>query len=437
VTFKEVLAQVIDWLQQDKRLSYRALKRQFALDDEYLEDLKVELIEVRRVAVDEEGRVLVWTGTAEALPAPPSPSMPRDRHLETPADHLAQGVPPSGAPHAAAERRQLTVLFCDLVDSTRLAQRFDPEDWREIVRAYQQACATVIQRFDGYIAQYLGDGLLVYFGYPQAHEDDAQRAGHAGLGILQALGPLNAWLEQEKGIRLAVRVGIHTGPVVVGAMGGGERQEQLALGDTPNLAARLQGLAGPDTVVLSTATYHLVQGVFACQALGLHTLKGLAQPVQVYRAVAERMAQSHFEVVAAQSLTPLVGREQEIGLLRERWEQVKEGVGQVVVISGEAGIGKSRLLQVLTAQVANEPHTRLVCRGSPYHQHSALHPVIELVQRALAFERDDPPTAKREKLAVALAAYRFVRDDTMPLLAALLSLPLGDDAPPRSTPKLP
>src|SRR5712691_8958640 len=199
--------------------------------------------------------VAVHTGVAPVpVPVPAEPVPPAAPQL------------PDTLPPPEAERRRLTVLFCDLVGSTALAGHLDPEDLREVVRAYHQTCAEVIQRFDGYIAQYLGDGVLVYFGYPVAHEDDAQRAGLAGLGILDAMGPLNARLEQERGIRLAVRVGVHTGPVVVGAMGGGGRQEQLALGDTPNIAARLQGLAAPNTVVVSAATVGLIEGFFTCQA---------------------------------------------------------------------------------------------------------------------------------------------------------------------------
>jgi len=216
-----------------------------------------------------------------------------------------------------AERRQLTVLFCDLVDSTALSSQLDPEDYREVVRAYQATCAEVIRRCDGHIAQYLGDGLLVYFGYPQAHEDDAQRAVRAGLDIVEAMGPLTARLERDRHLRLAVRLGIHTGLVVVGALGGGSgREEQLALGETPNVAARLQGLAAPDTVVISAATQRLVQGLFACQALGTPALKGLAQPLAVYRVLGASAAQSRFEVAVSTGLTPLVGREEELGLLR-------------------------------------------------------------------------------------------------------------------------
>src|SRR5262249_8818086 len=217
------------------------------------------LIEGQRLAVDEDGRVLVWTGRADVPPLTIPPTPP-----SAPADvQPTQVAPPSAASQSVdAERRQLTVLFCDLVDSTRLASQLDPEDLREVVRAYQATCAEVIQQFEGHIAQYLGDGLLVYFGYPQAHEDDAQGAVRAGLGMVEAMKTLNTRLEREQGIRLAVRIGIHTGLVVVGAMGDHGRQEQLALGETPNIAARLQGLAAPDTVVISAPTAHLIHGYF-------------------------------------------------------------------------------------------------------------------------------------------------------------------------------
>ena len=240
----------------------------------------------------------------------PAPRPPQtDRPLDAPQGQPAQGGLPATEPGAPeAERRQLTVLFCDLVDSTALSSQLDPEDYREVVRAYQAACAEIIQRWDGHIAQYLGDGLLVYFGYPQAHEDDAPRAVRAGLDLLEALGPLTARLEQERRLRLAVRLGIHTGLVVVGALGSGGREEQLALGETPNVAARLQGLAAPDTVVISAATQRLVQGLFACQALGAPALKGVAQPLAVYRVLGASAAQTRFEVAVTTGLTPLVGR---------------------------------------------------------------------------------------------------------------------------------
>jgi len=235
-------------------------------------------------------------------------------------------------------------------------------------------------RFDGYIAQYLGDGLLVYFGYPQAHEDDAQRAGLAGLGILDAMGPLNARLEQAHGMRLAMRVGMHTGPVVVGTMGGGNRQEQLALGDTPNIAARLQGLAAPNTAVVSAATLDLIEGFFTYQTLGAHAFKGVEESMPVYQLLAASGAQTRLDIVPPRGWTPLVGREQEVGLLLERWAQSTEGHGQVVLLSGEAGIGKSRLVEVLRERVGREGTTWITFRCSPYHTNSALYRISSIIR---------------------------------------------------------
>ena len=324
------------------------------------------------------------------------------------------------------------MLFCDLVDSTVLASQLDPEDWREVVRAYQETCAKVIARFEGHIAQYLGDGLLVYFGYPQAHEDDAQRAVRAGLGMVEAVGQLNTRLAQERGVHLAVRLGIHTGQVVVGEIGGGARQEQLALGETPNVAARLQGMAAPNTVVTSAATVPLLGGFFACQSLGTPLLKGVAQPLEVYRVLYESMARSRLEAAGSTGLTPLVGREPEVALLRERWAQVKDGLGQVVLLSGEAGIGKSRLVQVLTEQVASEPQAWLTpCQCSPYYQNTALYPLIDLLERVvLHFEREESPEQKLRKLEGFVVQYGLPLAETVPLFAALLSLPLGADYAP-------
>jgi class 3 adenylate cyclase/predicted ATPase len=324
------------------------------------------------------------------------------------------------------------VLFCDLVDSTVLASQLDPEELREVVRAYQETCAKVIARFEGHIAQYLGDGLLVYFGYPLAHEDDAQRAVRAGLGIVEALGQLNTRLTRERGVHLAARLGIHTGLVVVGEVGGGTRQEQLALGETPNLAARLQGLAAPNTLVVSAATVQLLGGFFTSQSLGTSALKGLAQPVEVYQVRHESMARSRLEAVGSTGLTPLVGREQEVALLCERWAQVKDGMGQVVLLSGEAGIGKSRLVQVLHDQVATEPQAWLTpCQCSPYHQNTALYPLIDLLERVvLRFDREESPQQKLRKLEGHLVQYGFPLEEAVPLHASLLSLPLTADYAP-------
>jgi predicted ATPase/class 3 adenylate cyclase len=364
---------------------------------------------------------------------PPCLASPAHRD-DQPAHQTAQvALPPAERRTPEAERRQLTVLFCDLVDSTVLASQLDPEEWREVVRAYQATCAEVIQRFDGHIAQYLGDGLLVYFGYPQAHEDDAQRAVRAGLGILEAMGPLNTRLERDKGVRLAARIGIHTGPVVVGEMGGGGRHEPLASGETPNVAARLQGIAAPHTVAISDAILRLVEGYFTYEDLGPHRLKGVETPLRVSRITGESGAQTRLEVVAARDLTPLVGREHEIAVLLDRWAQAQDGRGQVVVLSGEAVIGKSRLLQVLKDRAAGDAHTSLECRGSPYYQHTAWYPVTELWERVWAFARDDAPGAKLEKMAQALTQYRLDLTEAVPLSAALLALPLPDHCYPPLT----
>src|SRR5262245_10743648 len=281
--FYAVLAQVSELLQREGRVSYRALKVQFSLDDDQLEALKDELIEAKRLAVDERGRVLVWVGEAPPAEPPATPTAPAAPSPDAQPDHLVQSAPLATTPLSPeAERRQLTVMFCDLVDSTSLAQQLDPEDYRAVVRAYQEAAVAALQPFDGYVAQYLGDGLLVYFGYPQAHEDAAQRAVRAGLAIVDAMTPLNICLAPQYGVRVAVRLGLHTGVAVVGSVGSGARQEQLAMGDTPNIAARLQGLAAPNTVVLSAVTARLLHGVFTLEDVGVQQLKGVADPMAVF-----------------------------------------------------------------------------------------------------------------------------------------------------------
>ena len=414
-------------------MAYRVLKRRFQLDDDLLEDLKDDLIYAKKLAIDEEGKVLVWAGDVDAARAAGVVSSRSDQPPTSEADHVAHVSSPTAAPHASdAERRQLTVLFCDLVDSTVLASQLDPEEWREVVQAYQETCAKVIARFEGHIAQYLGDGLLVYFGYPLAHEDDAARAVRAGLGIVEAMGPLNTRLGHKRGVHLAVRLGIHTGLVVVGEVGGGAKQEQLALGETPNVAARLQGIAPPDTLVISAATYRFLEGFFSCQPLGTPVLKGVAQPLEVFQVLSERTARSRLEAAGNASLTPLVGRESEVALLLERWAQVKDGLGQVVLLSGEPGIGKSRLVQVLQEHVATESQAWLTpCQCSPYHQNTALYPMIELLERvALRFEREESPTQKLRKLEGFVVQYGLPMAEAVPLLATLLSLPLGADYAP-------
>src|SRR5215831_21250595 len=280
----DVLDQVVTLLQQRGRVTYNALKLQFHLNDEQLAVLKDELIYAHPQVVDDAGRGLHWTSDS-AVPQAQTPPVPQ--HEPQPirqADSPPQDTSPRMTPRPPeAERRQLTVLFCDLADSTRLAGRLDPEVLRDVVRSYQRLCDDAIGRFGGHIAQYLGDGILAYFGYPAAHEDDAQRAVRAALDILSAMEALNLRLKREKGVDLAVRLGIHTGLVVVGEVGGSGRQETLALGETPNVAARMQALADPDTVVISDATHRLVHGVFVSSDLGMNVVKGMPEPVRAYR----------------------------------------------------------------------------------------------------------------------------------------------------------
>ncbi len=402
------------------------MKRRFELDDSYLEDLKAELIDAEQVAHDEDGKVLVWTGE-EPEEAPENrgtgesekrPSSPSDARLST-----------LDAGRDAGERRQLTVMFIDLVGSTALSTQLDPEELREVIRVYRETCASAISRFGGYLAKYIGDGLLVYFGYPQAHEDDAQRAVRTALEIVEAMQHLSFPTIQLPR-PLQVRIGIHTGLVVAGEMGVGDQPEPLGIvGETPNIAARLQEQAAPNSVVISPATYRLVTGLFACQDLGPQLLKGLTTPLSVYQIIGESGAENRFEAAVQTGLTPLVGRAEELVLLRRHWEQAKQGEGQVVLLTGEPGIGKSRLVQELTDQLAHDEPTRIAFRCSPYRQNSALYPIIEHVQRLLQFAREDSPAIKLEKLQHTLSHYRFPQADTAPLLAALLSLPHPENYP--------
>src|SRR5262245_5487090 len=292
MTFEEILDRVTVMLERRKRVAYRTLKAQFNLDDDALAALRDELVYAQRVATDEDDRVLVWTGSAGGIGAPAQAASPPAPQPDRPS--VALPTAPTEPRAHEPERRQLTVMFCDLVDSTSLASRLDPEDLREVIGAYQTDCAEAIERFEGHVAQYLGDGLLVYFGYPQAHEDDARRAVRAGREIIQTIASLNGRLEREEGIRLGVRIGIHNGLVVVGEIGVSGRQEQLALGETPNVAARLQGLALPDTVVISDTTWRLVQDHFTYQVLGPHHLKGIAKAVPLYLVVGESSVETRW-----------------------------------------------------------------------------------------------------------------------------------------------
>ena len=322
-----------------------------------------------------------------------------------------------------AERRQLTVMFCDLVGSTELSARLDPEDLREVIAAYHHAVANVVRGLDGFVAKYMGDGVLAYFGYPRAHEDDAERAVRTGLAVVDAVARLDV-----KSVELHARVGIATGMVVVGDMiGEGSAQEQSVVGETPNIAARLQALAEPDTVVIAAGTLRLVGDLFEYRELGAVEIKGVATPVPAWQALRPSTVASRFEALRS-GRAPLVGREEEIELLRRRWEQAKSGTGRVVLISAEAGIGKSRLAEAFRESLSGELHTRLRYFCSPQGQDSALFPFIGQLERAAGFERDDTPTARLDKLQALVAANALAQGDVQSL-AELLAVPLDDRYP--------
>jgi len=331
-----------------------------------------------------------------------------------------------------AERRQLTVMFCDLVGSTALSARLDPEDLREVIGAYHRAVSEIIAGFDGFVSRYMGDGVLVYFGYPQAHEDDAERAIRAALSTIAAVGRLDV-----KSVKLQARVGIATGLVVVGDLiGGGEAQERSVVGETPNLAARLQTLAEPNTVAIAAGTRRLVGDLFEYQDLGVVEVKGITGPVPAWQVLRPSAVESRFEALHGSALTPLVGRGEEIDLLMRRWARAKTGDGQVVLISGEPGIGKSRIVAALAERLHGEPHLRLRHFCSPYYQDSPLYPSIEQLRWATGFEPEDPPAAKLRKLEALLARVAPPEED-LALLADLLSLPASErHALPNLSPQL-
>jgi len=330
-----------------------------------------------------------------------------------------------------AERRQLTIMFCDLVGSTALSERLDPEDLRDVLRAYQDACADAMRRFEGHIAQTLGDGLMVYFGYPRAHEDDVHRAVRAGLEILHGIAGLDRRLRADRGVEVAVRIGIHTGLVVAGEVGGADTRADMAvIGETPNFAARVQALAAPNTVVVSEATWRLLGGAFEAEDLGGHSLKGLSAPQRLFRILKEHPAEGRFEAMHRSRLTPLVGRDEEIGLLLSRWALAKNGGGQVVVLCGEPGIGKSRITRTTRERIAGERYVSLQYQCSPFFTNTAFYPVMQQLQFAAGFTPEDSADAKLDRLERLLTRSGGAVQNAVPLLAALLSLPTGRRYPP-------
>jgi class 3 adenylate cyclase len=336
-------------------------------------------------------------------------------------------IPVAAAPPDAAERRQLTVMFSDLVGSTALSARLDPEDMREVIRAYQEVCSGAIARYDGFVAKFMGDGVLAYFGFPRAHEEDAERAVRAGLDIAAVVANLDTRAKDT----LKVRIGIATGIVVVGDLvGQGSAQEQAVVGDTPNLAARLQGLARPGSVVIAESTRRLLGGAFELKPLGPQTLKGFDTAVSAWVVLREAENVSRFEASRSQGMTPFVGREHEVALLLDRWRDAVEGEGQVALLSGEAGIGKSRVLATLSERIGDEPHVRVRYQCSPHHANDAFFPIASHLWHAAGFMTGEPPAARLDKLEALIARSGLDARDIAPFLAALLSIPDEGRHPP-------
>src|SRR5271163_3745382 len=398
-----------DWLRGLGLQQYEALFRESDIDPEVLPELTDQ--HLKDLGVSFGHRLKMLRAIRE---------MARDAPIATPP------AAPEPTSTDAAERRQLTVMFCDLAGSTAMSARLDPEDMREVISAYHRCCAELIGRNGGFIAKYMGDGVLAYFGYPQAHEHDAERAVQAGLAIVEAAPKLVTAASSP----LHVRIGIATGLVVVGDLiGSGEAQERGVIGDTPNLAARLQAIAEPDMVVIAEGTRRLLGNLFELEDLGAKVLKGISRPTRAWVALRPSSAESRFEALHATGLTALVGREEEFDLLLRRWSTAKSGEGQVVLLSGEAGIGKSRLTAALLERLGGEPHTRLRYFCSPQHTDSAFYPIIGHMERAAGLVRDDAPKARLDKLDAVLAQTSTSIEDVA-LFAEMLSLPNDGRYPP-------
>ena len=427
VTFKEVLTQVIDWLQQDKRLSYRALKRQFDLDDDYLDDLKAELIEVRRIAVEEDGRVLVWTSAAAP---PPAAEPPLQAPLVYTPPHLAEKIFTSRST-LEGERKQVTVLFADLKGSTELIRDLDPEAAQQLLDPALQGMMDAVHRFEGTVNQVLGDGIMALFGAPLAHEDHALRASYAALAMQDALRRYAEEVRHTQGLEVQLRVGLHSGDVVVRTIGNDLHMDYSAVGQTTHLAARMEQLAPPGRIRLTAATFRLVEGFVQVHALGLFPVKGLADPVEVFELVGASTVRRRLQATAALGLTRFVGRQTELAALQQALEHAGTGHGQVVAIVGEAGVGKSRLLYEFLHAHHTQGWSVLESTSVSYGKATPYFPVIDLLKRYSHIDDRDDTRTIRAKLTGQVLTLDAALQDVIPALLALLDA-LPEDSPFRT-----
>ena len=412
---------VASWLKQLGLSQYEPALRDNEVDGDVLPDLTAEdLIGLGVTLIGHRRKLLSAIAALAAVAPAPAPTA-------TPAS-----VPPPAPAPAQAERRQLTVMFCDLVGSTALSTGMDPEDLRDVIASFQNRCSGAIRRYDGFVAKYMGDGILVYFGYPRAHEDEAERSVRAGLDIVDAMAELNAAVPQPPGVELAVRIGIATGPVIVGdQIGEGTASETAVVGETPNLAARLQALAQPNQIVVSAATRAMLGDHFDLEDLGACELKGFAEPVPAWRVLSARDVESRFAATRTGSSAPLVGRQEEMGLLVRAWDGSSHGRGQVVLIQGEAGLGKSRLVEGLR-EAAGKDHIWVAIRCSPFHTASAFHPIIEHLKRVFGWQPEDTTQQQLAKLEAGLAGFETLPlSESVRLFADLMSVPVPEDSYPR------
>jgi class 3 adenylate cyclase/tetratricopeptide (TPR) repeat protein len=416
-------------------VSYRALRRQFDVDDAYIDDIRSELVDVLKLAVDEGGQILAWAGpsTRRADDSPDERGREPTSRVVDPRPAAEATPAAAAAPRREAERRHLTVMFCDLVDSTPLAERLDPEELAEVFALWQVACNEAIAEHGGHVADYRGDGVFVYFGYPSAHEDGPHRAIRAALGLLRLLTDLNTRLQERYATTLSVRIGIHTGLVMLSDLGGRFQRDQFALGETPNIAARLQALAEPNQIIVSGAVCNIVRGFFDLEDLGERTLKGVSRAVAIYRVLGTTGVTDRLQAASEEGHTPFIARGAELAALQLRWRLSVEGRGQAVLLTGEAGIGKSRLVQKIIGVAEDDTDQRIVFRCSAYHGASALHPVIEYVERYLQIERDETVMARFAKLRQSLAESGSPNPQRdAELIAGVLGLQIEETALPRT-----